>query len=59
MQYQPSAPNVKHIMNKWHLMENQPSLNKTFEEPPLTVYKKGRSLKRYICESKVMRMAKT
>ena len=41
-QFQPSVPNLKQIlMNKWHLITNQPLLKETFEGPPLISYKKG------------------
>jgi len=45
-QYQPSVPNLKHVlMQKWHLIQNQPSLRQIFKEPPLTSFKRGKSLK--------------
>ena len=33
-QYQPSVPNIKNVlMEKWHLIQNQPSLRQIFKEP--------------------------
>ena len=53
-QYQPSVPNLKQIiMNKWHLIKKQPLLNEIFKEPPLTSYKKGRSLKDILVRAKL------
>ena len=45
-QYQPSVPNIKQaLMNKWHLIQNQPLLRQIFKEPPIISFKKGKSLK--------------
>ena len=45
-QYQPSVPNLKNaLMEKWHLIQNQPSLRQISKEPPLISYKRGKSLK--------------
>ena len=45
-QYHPSVPNLKQIlMQKWHLIQQQPLLNKIFKDPPMVAYKRGRSLK--------------
>ena len=45
-QYNPSAPNLKHIlMEKWHLIESQPKLKEMFKEPPIISYKRGISLR--------------
>ena len=39
-------PDLQHIlMNKWHLLQNQPLLRQMFKNPPLISYRKGRSLK--------------
>ena len=44
-EYRPSVPNLKNIiMNKWHLIENQPLLREIFKDPPIISYKKGKSL---------------
>ena len=44
-QYHPAVPNLKEIlMRTWHLIQQQPSLNQIFKEPPITSYTKGRSL---------------
>ena len=45
-QHQPSVLNLKNVlMEKWHLIQNQPSLRQIFKEPPLVSYKRGKSLK--------------
>ena len=45
-QYHPALPNLKNIlMGKWHLIQNQPYLRNIFKEPPLILYRKGKSLK--------------
>ena len=44
-QFQPSLLNLKNIlMDKWHLIQNQPKLREIFKEPPLISYRKGKSL---------------
>ena len=37
-QYNPSVPNI--LMNKWHVIENQPLLREIYREPPLIQKKK-------------------
>ena len=38
-QFQPSLPCLKNIlMDKWHLIQNQPLLRETYKEPPLISY---------------------
>ena len=45
-QYQPSVPNLTHILMKhWQMIENQPFLRQIYKEPPIISYKWGRSLK--------------
>ena len=45
-QYNPSVPNLKHIlMEIWHLIESQPKLKEKFKEPPIMSYKRGISLR--------------
>ena len=40
-QYNPSVPNLKHIlMEKWHLIESQPKLKEVFKEPPIICYER-------------------
>ena len=40
------VPNLKNIlMDKWHLIQNQPLPREIFREPPLISYRKGKSLK--------------
>ena len=53
-QYQPSVPNLKNVlMEKWHLIQNQPSLRQIFKEPPLISYKRGKSLKDILVRAKL------
>ena len=45
-QYHPALPTVKNILiGKWHLIQNQPYLKEIFHEPPILLYRKGKSLK--------------
>ena len=47
-------PDLKHIlMNKWHLIQNQPLLRNIFKNPPLISYRKGRSLKDVLVRAKL------
>ena len=40
-QYQPAMQKLKHVlMEKWHLLQNQPSLQQIFKEPPIISLKK-------------------
>ena len=53
-EYRPSMPDLKHIlMNKWHLIQNQPLLQNIFKNPPLISYRKGRSLKDVLVRAKL------
>ena len=53
-QYQPSVPNIKQaLMNKWHLIQNQPLLRQIFKEPPIISFKKGKSLKDTLVRAKI------
>ena len=53
-QYRPSVPNLKQIlMQKWHLIQQQPLLNKIFKDPPMVAYKRGRSLKDKLVRAKL------
>ena len=53
-QYQPSVPNLKHVlMGKWHLIQNQPLLREIFKEPPLISFKKGKSLNDMLVRAKI------
>ena len=46
MQFQPLLPCLKNIlMDKWHLIQEQPLLGEIFKETPLISYRKGTSLK--------------
>ena len=50
----PSVPNLKNIiMNKWHLIENQPLLREIFKDPPIISYKKGKSLQDMLVRAKL------
>ena len=54
MQYNPSVPNLKHIlMEKWHLIELQPKLKEMFKEPPIISYKRGSSLRDILVKAKL------
>ena len=53
-QYNPSVPNLKHIlMEKWHLIESQPKLKERFKEPPIISYKRGISLRDILFRAKL------
>ena len=53
-QYQPSVPNLKHVlMGKWHLIQNQPLSREIFKEPPLISFKKGKSLNDMLVRAKI------
>ena len=53
-QYNPSVPNLKHIlMEKWHLIELQPKLKEMFKEPPIISYKRGSSLRDILVKAKL------
>ena len=53
-QYRPSVPHLKQIlMQKWHLIQQQPLLNKIFKDPPMVAYKRGRSLKDLLVRAKL------
>ena len=54
-QYNPSVPNLKSIlMNKWHLIENQPLLTEIYREPPLI--QKRKISKRDTCQGKNLKV---
>ena len=54
MQYNPSVPNLKHIlMEKWHVIESQPKLQEMFKEPPIISYKRGISLRDILVRAKL------
>ena len=53
-EYRPSMPDLKHILvNKWHLIQNQPLLRKIFKKPTLISYRKGRSSKDVLVRAKL------
>ena len=53
-QFHPSLPCLKKIlMEKWHLIQNQPLLREIYNELPLISYKKGKSLKDMLVKAKL------
>ena len=53
-QFHPSLPCLKKIlMEKWHLIQNQPLLREIYKEPPLISYRKGKSLKDMLVKAKL------
>ena len=53
-QYHPAVANLKAIlMNSWHFITQQPLIKSIFKEPPLTSYKRGRSLKEILVRAKL------
>ena len=53
-QYQPSVPNLKQILlDKWHLIEQNPALKEIYTGKPLISYRKGRSLKDILVRAKL------
>ena len=53
-QYQPSVSILKEVLlEKWNLIQNQPSLRQIFKEPPIISYKKGKSLKDMLVRAKL------
>ena len=54
-QYRPTVPNLKDIlMQKWHLVQQQPRLNEIFKDPPIVSRKRGRSLKDTLVRDKLL-----
>ena len=53
-QYSPTVPNLKQIlMQKWHLIQQQPLLSEIFKDAPIVPYKRGRSLKDILDRAKL------
>ena len=53
-QYRLTVPNLKQIlMQKWHLIQQQPLLSEIFQGPPIVSYKRGRSLKDILVRAKL------
>ena len=53
-QYRPTVPNLKQIlMQKWHLIQQQPLLSEIFQDPPIVSYKRGRSSKDILVRAKL------
>ena len=58
-QYEPSVPNIKKILIKnWHIIQNQPRLREIFKEPPITSFRKGKSLKVMLVRAKLLKVFK-
>jgi len=52
--YDQAVPHIKPIlMNSWHFITQQPLLNDIFKEPPLILYKRGRSRKDILVRAKL------
>ena len=53
-QFYPSLPCLKNIlMEKWHLIQNQPLLREIYKDPLLISYRKGKSLKDILVKAKL------
>ena len=53
-QCRPTVPNLKQIlMQKWHLIQQQPLLSEISQDPPVVSYKRGRSLKDILVRAKL------
>ena len=53
-QYQPSVPNLKQILlDKWHLIGQNPALKEIYAGKPLISYRKRRSLKDILVRAKL------
>ena len=56
-EYRPSVPSPKNIiLNKWHLIENQPLLREIFKDPPIIFYKKRKVITRYTRKNQSMKL---
>ena len=59
-QFHPSLPCLKNIlMEKWHLIQNQPLLREIYKDPPLISYGKGESVKDMLVKAKLLRLLST
>ena len=57
MQFQPALKGLNNILlHKWHLIQNQLNLREIFKEPPLTSFRKGKSLKDMFVKAKLFRL---
>ena len=53
-QFHPPVPCLKHIlMEKWHLIQNQPLLRDIYKDPPLISYRKEKSYKDMLVKAKL------
>ena len=54
VQYNKNLPNFKEILeNKWHHLEINPSVNEKFQEKPLICYKRNRTLRDELGQTKI------
>ncbi len=52
--YTPKAYMIKNtILKHWHLISNDPSLNRKFKEPPLFVYRQGPNLRNRVVRASI------
>ena len=52
--YEPSVPKNKQILiEKWHIIQNQPLLREIFKDPPIKSFKKGKSVKDMLVRAKI------
>ena len=59
-QFHPSLPCLKNIlMEKWHVIQNQPLLREIYKDSPLISYRKGKSLKDMLVKAKLSRLLST
>ena len=47
------------LMEKWHLIQNQPLLREIYKDPPLISYRKGKTLKDMLVKAKLLRLLST
>ena len=48
-----SSKSQRILMRKWYLIQQHPSLNQIFREPPIVSYRKGRSLTDVLVRAKI------
>jgi len=51
--YHPGVKNLKKLMRKWSLIQNQPLLRTIFKKPSITSYNRGKSLKDVLVRAKL------
>ena len=58
--YNPATPNLKKILMKhWHIIQQQPKLQKIFNQPPIVSYRKEKSLKDILVRAKIPSISQT